>query len=137
MASIYKIGNKIYLSWYDSIRGKRMNKSTKLDYNKKNLKRAKSIAKQFQQSIKDQIDVYKTLGIKSTSIKASFEHFLKVNNSQHFKTIRDYKRLYKFFTKHFNEQNSCVTLNKLSIEDWLIEIKKLPLQPNSIFSLFK
>lgn len=137
MASVFKKGNKIYISWYDPIQGKRLNKSTKLDYNPGNLSKAKEAAKRFQQTLDKQSDLYSVLGIKKISIKSAFEHFLRVNSSKHPKTIIDYKRFYKYFTKQFDENQTCMVINKLSIEDWLIEIKKLPMQPNSIFAIFK
>lgn len=137
MPSIYKKGNKLYMSWYDSVRGKRFNRSLKMEDNESNRKKAEHYAKQLEAKLQKDADALKMLGITKTTIKTAFEHFLRVNSSKHPKTIIDYKRFYKYFTKQFDENQSCLAINKLSIEDWLIEIKKLPMQPNSIFAIFK
>ena len=82
-------------------------------------------------------DVYKELGIQKKTIAAAFEHFLKNNSDKHPKTIKDYHRFYKFFKTYFDENEVCTVITKLEMESWIIEIKKLPMQKNSIFDIFK
>lgn len=137
MASIYSKRNIIYVSWYDSIKGKRMNKSTRLKATKENFKVAKTIAQQLQAGLEQEHDIYRQLGIKKMTIAAAFEHFLRNNSDKHPKTIKDYNRFYKFFKQSFNENEVCTVITKLSVETWITEIKKLSLQKNSIFDIYK
>ncbi len=137
MASIYSKRDIIYVSWYDSITGKRLNKSTRLKATKENFRVAKSIANELQAGLQNERDVYKELGIQKKTIRAAFEHFLKNNSDKHPKTIKDYHRFFKFFKTYFDENKICTIITKLEIESWIIEIKKLKLQKNSIFDIFK
>jgi integrase len=137
MASIYTKREIIYISWYDSIKGKRLNKSTRLKATKENFKVAKTIAAQLQAGLEDEHDVYRQLGIKKMTIAAAFEHFLRNNSDKHLKTIKDYNRFYKFFKQSFDENEVCTIITKLTVEDWIVELKKLPMQKNSIFDIFK
>ena len=137
MASIYNKGNIIYVSWYDPIKGKRLNRSTRLKATKENFKVAKDIAKQLQANLNDEKDAYKELGIKKLTIASAFEHFLRNNSDKHPKTIKDYYRFWGFFKQHFNENELCTIITKLSVEDWIAEIKKLSMQRNSIFDIYK
>lgn len=137
MASIYTKREIIYISWYDAIKGKRLNKSTRLKPTKENIKIAKTIAKQLQSSLENERDAYRELGIKKTTLASAFEHFLKNNVDKHPKTIKDYHRFYKFFTEHFSENDVCTAITKLSVEDWIGKIKRLPMQKNSIFDIYK
>ena len=137
MPSIYKKGNKLYISWYDSIIGKRINRSTKLEDNEANRKKVEAYVQKLESKLKNDSDNFKRLGIKKISIKEAFEHFLRNNSDKHPKTIKDYHRFYNKFTEHFNENDAASSIDKLNVEAWLLEIKKLPLQKNSIFGYFK
>ena len=137
MASIYSKRDIIYVSWYDSITGKRFNKSTRLKATKENFRVAKSIANELQAGLQNEHDVYKELGIQKKTIAAAFEHFLKNNSDKHPKTIKDYHRFYKFFKTYFDENEVCTVITKLEMESWIIDIKKLPMQKNSIFDIWK
>lgn len=127
----------IYISWYDPIEGIRKNKSTKLKNTKANFRKAQQIAKLLQTSMNEEKEKLHSLGIKRKTIETAFEHFLRNNSDKHLKTIKDYHRFYNKFTEYFHADNLCTTLTKLSIENWLLEIKKLPLQKNSIFGYYK
>jgi len=137
MASIYSKRNIIYISWYDGITGKRLNKSTRLKETKENLRIAKSIAKELQEGLQNERDVYKELGIQKKTIGAAFDHFLRNNADKHPKTIKDYYRFYRFFKMHFDDNEICIVITKLEVENWITEIKKLPYQKNSIFDIWK
>ncbi|MHB8335838.1 MAG: tyrosine-type recombinase/integrase [Ignavibacteriaceae bacterium] len=137
MASIYSKRDIIYVSWYDSLTGKRFNKSTRLKATKENFRIAKSIANELQVGLQNEHDVYKELGIQKKTISAAFEHFLKNNSDKHPKTIKDYHRFYKFFKMDFDENEICTVITKLEVENWITEIKKLPYQRNSIFDIWK
>ncbi len=137
MASIYKKGTKLYLSWYDSMKCKRFNKSLKLDDTPKNRKIAEGYANKLQEKLSSEVQTMRRLGIKKTTIKQTFAHFLRNNAEKNVKTIKDYERFYKKFTEYFDEHESATSIDKIRVEAWLLEIKKLPLQKNSIFGYFK
>ena len=61
MASTYKKGNKIYISWYDPLRGKTYNKSTGLDFSKPNMKEAKRFAANFQKNLDEEVEKTKIM----------------------------------------------------------------------------
>lgn len=137
MASIYKKRGIIYISWYDPILGKNQNKSTRLKDSSANMKQAKVLARKIEEHYKNQMDIFAQFNLRKETIGSAFDHFLKINQDKHPKTIKDYFRFFKQFQSRFNANSSCSTITKLTVEDWLIEIKKLPMQQNSIHGLFK
>lgn len=137
MASIYNKGSILYISWYDSMKSKRFNKSLKLTDTPKNRKIAESYANKLQEKLSSEVQTMRRLGIKKTTIKQTFEHFLRNNSEKNVKTIKDYQRFYKKFTEYFDELESATSIDKIRVEAWLMEVKKLPLQKNSIFGYFK
>jgi integrase len=137
MASIYPKGKKIYISWYDFTLQKNMNKSLGLENNSENMKKAKTIAREFEKELKKEKEKYKTLGIGRNTIHYAFNHFLKNNQHKHPKTKVDYMRFYSMFIKTFPEENSCSIITKLSVENWLNKIKQLKMKKNSIFGYYR
>lgn len=137
MASIYTKGNKIYMSWYDTTHGKRFNKSTGLEASSANMRKAKKYAKIFQNRLDEETEKLKSQNIKRVTISFAFDQFLIINGDKHIKTVKDYHRFYSKFIEYFDKNELCGIINKSTVEDWLIEIKKLPLQPNSIFGYYK
>lgn len=137
MPSIYKKGSKLYMSWYDSVRGKRFNRSLKMEDTETNRRKAENYAKQLEAKLQKDADMLKMLGINKITIKDAFNHFLRNNSEKNLKTIKDYHRFYKKFTESFNEDALASTINKINVEAWLIEIKRLPIQKNSIYAYFK
>lgn len=137
MASVYKKGNKIYLSWYDPFEQKRKNVSLKLDYNKKNLLIAKKKAKIFQEKLREEKEKLVNMDIRKETIKNAFNHFLRNNSHKAEKTKKDYFRFYKKFTEQFNPDDLCTVINKIEVERWLCDIKTLNLSANSIFGYYK
>lgn len=137
MASVYKKGNYYYVSWYDAIKGKTLNRSSKLLVTRENKKIAEKYAKDLQQKLDEEVEKCNQIGLKRITIKTAFEHFLRNNIDKNPKTIKDYHRFYNQFIKKFDENGQCLQVDKLSTEEWLSEIKHLPQQKNSIFGYYK
>lgn len=137
MPSVYNKGNILYISWYDPITGERKNKSTRLDDTRANRRIAKDIARQLESKIETEQRKRKDMHIKRITIGSAFEHFLRNNSGKHPKTVKDYNRFYNKFKEKFGENSPCGIISKLSVEDWLIELKRLPQQRNSIFGYYK
>lgn len=125
MASVYRKGNKIYISWYDPVLGKVLNRSTKMKYTKDNLLAAKKIAEQLQAKINSELKTHKEAGIRKTTIQDAFDHFLRNNTGKDKKTISDYRRFFKLFTKTFPANQPCGIINKLKVEKWLSGFSEL------------
>lgn len=144
MASIYSKNNMLYITWYDFKTGKRRNRSLKLPDTPRNRVKAEQTKKQFEEALENEKDEFKGLGIKRNTIKRAFNHFLENNSHKRPKTIKDYNRFFNLFTKTFDPQDPCTIINKLSIEHWLNQIRKLtyknkdkPLKKNTIFGYYK
>ena len=132
MAIVRKRGETLHIQWYDPLLKKIMSLSTGLPATETNMHKAEKYAKQFQKKISRDYTRKKEIGIHRITIKEAFNHFQQINQNKHPKTKADYKRFYKKFTETFIENLSCSAINKLNIESWLIEIKKLNLSQNSI-----
>lgn len=137
MASIYPKNNKLYISWYDFTHQKNFNKSLNMANTPKNMKEALRIKKQLEEQLKNEKEKIKGLVIKRKDIKEAFEHFLRNNASKHPSTIKDYHRFYNKFKESFDENKPCSIITKLSVEQWLNLIKKLPFKLNTIFGYYK
>ncbi len=138
MASVYKKGNKIYISWFDWSTNKTKNKSTQLEYNSKNMRTAKALSDKLQTELDEKKKEYsKNALVKKSTIKSAFEHFLRNNNQKHDKTKEEYQRFYKLFIKTYDEDQPCVTIDKINIEAWINNLKGLPFAQNTIYGYFK
>ncbi|MEM4326198.1 MAG: site-specific integrase [Candidatus Pacearchaeota archaeon] len=137
LASLYKKGNIIYISWYDFIKQKRLNRSLKLTATRKNWVKAKKIREALEKKLETEKSKYNALGIKQITIRDAFNHFLQNNIDKHPKTIKDYYRFYNKFKESFSEDEPCGIINKLSVERWLMNIKLLKQKRNSIFGYYK
>lgn len=137
MASIYPKKGIIYISWYDSIRQRRRNLSLNLKNTPQNMKKALRIKKAMEEKLKKAKDNVRGLSIKRKTIQDAFEHFLQNNSSKHPKTIKDYYRFFDKFKGEFDENKPCMIITKLTVEQWLNELKKLPVKKNTIFGYFK
>lgn len=137
MASVYKKRNRIFISWYDSHLGKNVNKSTGLEFNRTNLKKAKEMAAAIEEKLQEERNHYKRFGIKKLTIEKAKEHFLDNNADKHKNTIKGYELFFERFSKSFPLDLSCSTINKISIESWINKIKKLKLQRNTIYGIVK
>ena len=132
MAVILKRGDVLHIQWYDPVMKKTCSKSTKLKATQANHIKAKKYAEKLQNELTKRYNESKQLGVKNVRLKDAFEHFLHVNEGKHPKTIKDYKRFYNLFTSYFDEEQPCVLINKLSVEDWLLNVRKLHLSQNTI-----
>src|SRR5674476_183665 len=100
--------------------------------NKTNMKKAKRIAKRLQEKLSGERKRLRKMGIQQVTIKDAKVHFLRNNQNKHPKTIEDYERFFKKFTETFPLDISCTSINKLVIENWLNEVKKMDLSQNTI-----
>jgi integrase len=124
MASVYKKGNKWYLSWYDSTVGKTFNYSTGLNSTKENYKIAKLMADEFQSKYNAEREKHKAIGLLKKTIYSSFQNFLEINSNKNNMTIIGYKWFFKKFTETFPAESHCGIINKISVEKWLVKLKK-------------
>ena len=132
MAIVLQKGEILYLQWYDAIAKKVRTKSTGMTANETNIKKAEAISKNLQEDLTSKRKRLRRMGIQKVTIKDAKEHFLRNNQNKHPKTIKGYERFFKKFTETFKEDFSTTSINKINIENWLIEIKKLELAQNTI-----
>ncbi len=132
MATIIKRGDIFHIQWYDPLAKKITSKSTKLQATARNYKKAEEYAKKLQKELTRRNQELKKIGINTVKIQDAFDHFLENNQFKHPKTIFDYKRFYKKFTEKFDPSLPTSAITKLSVEQWLNEVKRLPLSKNTI-----
>lgn len=137
MAIIRIRGKILHIQWFDPFEKKIKSMSTHLEANKTNQKKVEQYAVKFQNKVTTEYRKQKQLGFINVSIKDAFDHFKKINEEKSPKTITDYIRFYKKFTETFDENLSCTSINKLNVEYWLMDIKKLSLSKNSIHAYGK
>lgn len=137
MAIIRQRGSILHIQWYDPLERKIKSKSTGLDNSCSNIKRAKVFANKLQDELTVNNRKFRENGIKHITLDEAYQHFLRNNQDKSKKTIIDYNRFYKKFTEEFDGQLPCTVLTKLSAENWLNEIKKLPFAKNSIHGIGK
>ena len=129
---VRKRGNVWHIQWFDTAENKVNSKSTGLAATDANLKKAEKFAKELQTELSRRSKELKQIGVHKISIRDAFDHFLRNNQSKHPKTIVDYWRFYKKFIEYFDENQSCTSISKVEVENWLNFIKRLPQQKNSI-----
>lgn len=137
MATIIKRGNMFHIQWYDPLTKKVTSKSTGFTVSAANYKKVEPFAKKLQNELTKKYEEIKRIGIKAIRIQDAFDHFLENNQYKHPKTIKDYNRFYKMFTRDFDPELPTSVISKLSVEDWLNSIKKLPLARNTIHAYGK
>lgn len=137
MAIVIKRGKTLYIQWYDPLKKKTCSISTRLNSNYENLRLAKQKAKEIQDKLSIEFKKVRSNVLRETTIQNAFDHFLKLNQDKKEKTIRDYKRFFVFFKKFFCADTVVSVVNKISYESWLMDIKSLHLQPNSIHAIGK
>lgn len=138
MASIYNKNGVLYVSWWDWAENRTKNRSLKMKDSVINRREAKVFAKKLQKELDAQkTDSNKSALTKGSTIKKAFEHFKENNATKHYKTIKDYDRFYSKFTETFNENSGCSTINKISAESWINELKKLSFSKNTIHGYYK
>lgn len=139
MGSVYKPKDKnhLYISYKNPQTGKYEKKSTRLTDTKENRKKAQEILNKINEAIEKQKVVYDQAGVESATIEQAFLHFLELNNDKHYTTIKGYEKFYERFTDYFNNSNQCSVITKISVEKWLMQIKKFKLQQNSLNGIYK
>jgi integrase len=137
MAIVLQKGEVLYVQYYDAIDKKVHTKCTGMAVNETNIKKAEAIAKKMQEELTAKRKRLRRIGIQKVTIKDAKEHFLRNNQNKHPKTIKDYERFFKKFSETFNEDFSSTSINKIKIEDWLIEIKSMDRSKNTIHSYGK
>ncbi len=138
MASVYNKNGILYVSWWDRNENKTKNRSLKMKATTANKRTANDFAKKLQKELDKQKDENgKSLLTKGSTIKKAFDHFKENNATKHYKTIKDYDRFYSKFTESFGENSPCSTISKISAENWINELKKLPFSKNTIHGYYK
>lgn len=137
MASIYKKGKYIYLSWFDNQLNKTFNKSTKLVDNKENRHTAKIMAQKIQSKLDAQNKTLNELGLHKDTIGYAFDHFLQNNSFKHRSTIYEYNHFFKGFSEYFPATAFCSVINKISVEHWLVKVKGRNQKPNTKYVTYK
>ncbi|MFO7523957.1 MAG: site-specific integrase [Ignavibacteriaceae bacterium] len=132
MATVRKRGKVIHIQWFDPVEKKNFSMSTGLTAKDSNFRKAEKYAKQLQNKLSRDYQKQKEIGILRVTLKEAFEHFERINQSKHPKTLADYIRFYNKFVETFDENLPCTAINKLNVENWLMEIKNLDLAPNTI-----
>ncbi|MBZ0184447.1 MAG: site-specific integrase [Melioribacteraceae bacterium] len=132
MASLIIRNNVIYLTWYDPFQKKQKRKTTKLTNSKENYEAALKKAKEFQKKLDVKYETSIQKGYSIITIAAAFDHFKKINENKHSKTLADYERFYKKFSEIFTPEKPTSIINKGAVEDWLLSLRKLKLSQNSI-----
>lgn len=137
MASPFVKNNIIYLSWYDRLKGKSLNKSLRMKATKENMKRAQKFADKFQKEIDKNSEELKKMKIKTDSIEYAFNHFLDINRNKHSFTKYEYQRFFTFFSSYFDPSQQCLVIDKEKSEKWLLDIQELEYSKNTIAGLAK
>jgi integrase len=137
MAIVRNVDNILYLQWYDAIAKKIVTKSTGMTSNETNYKKAEAIAKKMQVELTSNRKKLRRIGIQKITIAKAFEHFLSNNSSKHLKTVQEYKWFRSKFYEYFDKDLSCISITKLSVENFLRDIKKMSCSKNTIHSYGK
>jgi integrase len=137
MATVIKRGKMLHIQWFDPSKKKVNSMSTNMVSNPKNLKLAKQLAKEVQDQLSTEYEKVKQNKLREATIQNAFDHFLELRSERQRKTIRDYKRFYEFFKKSFSPDDGVSVINKISYENWLMSMKKLEMEKNSIHAIGK
>lgn len=109
----------IYIRYDDD--GKRVEKSTGI------LKENRDMAYQFQIMFdyeRMKKNAAPNLPASDVPLQAAFNHYLRNNKQKNKKTIYEYENFFKKFTKVFPASSDCSILTKLSVEDFLNDVKE-------------
>lgn len=137
MASIFKKGKYIYISWWDHLLNKTVNRSTKMPYTKENMRQARIMADKIQKKLDADKIKLENLGLKKETIAYAMEHFLKNNSFKKKQTLYEYQNFFKDFNNDFPPSALCAVINKSSVEDWMVKIKGRNVQINTKYSKYK
>ena len=139
MASRYHPKDKKnwYIGYVDPITGKSKSRSTRLLATNANIKKAELYKKEIEELIAKKKKELGTNNIQRASINQAYKHFLKINYDKSDKTKQDYKRFYQKLIEKFKPSDPCLNINKLTAENWILEIKQLDVQKNTVYNYFK
>lgn len=137
MAIILEVGRYFHVQYFDPILRKTVRKSTKLLITKANRVIVKKICNKLQDELTRKSQERSGFNIREVSIGEAIAHFNKVMSDSHPKTKRDIDRFLKMFLRYFNREDPCLSISKLSVEDFLLDIRKLDLKQNSIHAYGK
>lgn len=134
--------NIIHLLWTEkNLNGSKIQKehTLKLKNTVRNKTKALLIARDFEKVMldkeKEKLKIKQDYGFKT--IAESWNDFLRKRTGNSIATIKDYNYFYKNFTRHFEENQSCFSINKETFENWILQIKSLPLSQNTIHLIVK
>lgn len=122
----------IYIRYEDD--GKRVEKSTGIR------KEDVELAEQFQIMFdyeRMKKNANSNLPTPDAPLQAAFDHYLKNNKHKNKKTIYEYTNFFNKFTKVFPAHNDCSILTKLSVEDFLNNVKEFKCAHNTKANICK
>ncbi len=123
MAIVIIKGNTYHIQWYDRIEKKIFSKTTKLKVSVRNKRRVMKIAEEIKRDLDFEFNKLCENSAAGISVKDAFNHFLENNKHKHKKTIKNYYAFYKLFVEFFSEDELCVNINKLSVEEFIRSLR--------------
>lgn len=137
MASVLKRGRILHVQYWDSSRGGTRSVSTGLLDTPANRIKVEKMARDLQLRLSSQNHERKGRPFRRKTINDTIDHFMKIMGQSHPKTIKDIQWFLKKFLGYFKETDPVTVITKLSVEDFLMEIRKLPLKQNTIHAYGK
>lgn len=137
MASVYKRGNILWVTWYDPIAKKKYSSSTGLEDSKANRISAKKMAEAQQKDLDEAKDQLSRLNLKRDTIQNAFNQHLANNSHKSKETMYEYNRFFRKFSEQFSTSDHCTTIDKQSVENWLNSLKGLPYSKNTLYTYYK
>lgn len=137
MASVLTRGKYLYVQFWDADRGVTRSLSTGFLDTQSNRVKVQKMAKELQETLTKKNRERKGVMFRKKTIRNSLDHFLKMMSQSHPKTLKDIQWFLKKFLAYFRETDPVTVITKLSVEDFLMEIKKLDLKQNTIHAYGK
>ena len=139
MSSIYKPKDKKnwYVGFIDPETGEPRNLSTHLRANKENKKKALEIQKKIDEYVDKKKKEYADLPFRKKTIKEGFDSFKNINSDKKANTIYGYDSFYKKFGEFIDPNKPITAINKELADEWLMVIKGLKKQKNTIYNYYK
>lgn len=135
MAIVIKRGNTLHLQWYDPGIKKTNSKSLKMIATSSNMIKARKIAEEFQRELTSEYQKTIVNPFREKNIEEAFNHFLKINEYKNEKTKKHYKWFYKHFLENYESDEPVSVITKLSFEEWMLDLRNLEYQQNSIHGI--
>ncbi|MGE5679496.1 MAG: tyrosine-type recombinase/integrase [Bacillota bacterium] len=136
---IFPRGKVLYIRYYDPIQKKAVTESTEFPDTRQGFKDAKKYKEEKVESLKKQKKSLKNRLIPiSATLNEAFEHYLRNNTDKDKNTITEYNTFfYNYLTKKFPADAPCTVLTKLSVEDFLIDVKEMKKSQNTKYNICK